>query len=178
MKTYRIAVAARGKRRAHGAAVCGFSLVEVMVALMVLAVGMLGIASLYTTTLRSSSSALSRMQAVSLASDLADRIRANRNARGTYATNPAAVDCTGSDNCTAASMVAHDLSVWQSQIDAILGTDAQGFVVYTAGSATVPDNYAITINWTERSGDGSGTNTNPTATLDNLSYALTLQLQR
>ena len=58
----------------------GFSMVEMLVALVVLGVGMLGMASLYVTTLRASSSAISRMQAANLASDIADRIRANRNA--------------------------------------------------------------------------------------------------
>jgi len=51
----------------------GFTLVEAMVALVVLAVGMLGIAGLYVTTLRSGGGAIYRMQAVNLAADLADR---------------------------------------------------------------------------------------------------------
>ena len=50
----------------------GFSLVEAMVALVVLSVGMLGIAGLYVTTLRSGGGAIYRMQAVNLAADLAD----------------------------------------------------------------------------------------------------------
>ena len=62
----------------------GFSLVEAMVALVVLAVGMLGIAGLYVTTLRSSGGAIYRQQAVGLAEDLADRIRANRTANVAY----------------------------------------------------------------------------------------------
>ena len=63
----------------------GFTIVEALVALVVLAVGMLGIASLYVTTLRASGSAMSRMQAINLASDLGDRIRANRTAEAAYA---------------------------------------------------------------------------------------------
>jgi type IV pilus assembly protein PilV len=65
------------KRRALG----GFSLVEVMVALVVLAVGLLGIAGLYVTTLKSGGGAIFRMQAVNLAADLADRIRATATGR-------------------------------------------------------------------------------------------------
>ena len=50
----------------------GFTLVEAMVALVVLGVGMLGIAGLYVTTLRSSGGAIYRMQAVNLATDAND----------------------------------------------------------------------------------------------------------
>ena len=59
----------------------GFTLVEAMVALIVLSVGLLGIAALYVETLRASRTSLHRTQAVNLATDLADRMRANRDAR-------------------------------------------------------------------------------------------------
>src|ERR1700751_1237241 len=58
----------------------GFTLVEMLVALVVLAVGMLGVAILFGISLHSGSSAISRMQAVNLAADIADRTRANRRA--------------------------------------------------------------------------------------------------
>ena len=72
---------ARRSMYATRQALRGFTIVEALVALVVLAVGMLGIASLYVTTLRASGSATSRMQAINLAGDLGDRIRANRTAR-------------------------------------------------------------------------------------------------
>lgn len=59
-------------------AINGIGLIEVLVALVILAVGMLGIASLYVTTLQAKITAQSRMQAINLADDMADRIRANR----------------------------------------------------------------------------------------------------
>jgi type IV pilus assembly protein PilV len=60
----------------------GFTLIEALVALVVLGVGMLGVAALYLDTLRGGRSALYRQQAVSLAADLGDRLRADRNACG------------------------------------------------------------------------------------------------
>ena len=57
----------------------GFSIVEAMVALLVLSVGMLGIAGLYVTTLRASGSALYRSHAINFAADMADRIRSSRS---------------------------------------------------------------------------------------------------
>lgn len=58
----------------------GFTLIEVLVALVVLAIGLLGIAALYIDSLRASRTALLRTQAIAVASDLADRIRVNRAA--------------------------------------------------------------------------------------------------
>ncbi len=55
-------------------------MVEALVALVVIAVGMLGIAGLYLSSLQASRSAKLRSHAVELASSIADRIRANREA--------------------------------------------------------------------------------------------------
>jgi len=52
----------------------GFTMVEVLVALVVLAIGLLGIAALYLNSLQSGRTAIYRTQAVNLAADLADRI--------------------------------------------------------------------------------------------------------
>ena len=59
----------------------GFTLVEVLVALVVMSVGMLGIAALYLEGLRAGRTALYRTTAVNLAADMADRIRANQQRR-------------------------------------------------------------------------------------------------
>lgn len=55
----------------------GFTLIEVMVSVVVLAIGLLGLAGLQATSMRFNSSAYLRSQATSLAYDIADRIRAN-----------------------------------------------------------------------------------------------------
>src|SRR4030095_6465661 len=62
----------------------GFSLVEALVALVVLSIGMLGIAALHVESLRSGRTALTRTVAVALAADMADRIRANRTGKKEY----------------------------------------------------------------------------------------------
>ena len=64
----------------------GFGLVEALVALVVVSVGMIGIAVLYGQGLGASRTALYRTQAVILASDMADRIRLNRRAGAIYQT--------------------------------------------------------------------------------------------
>src|SRR5437879_7552951 len=83
----------------------GFTMVEMLVALVVLAVGMLGVAILFGISLHSGSSAISRMQAVNLAADIADRNRANRRAGITpnNAYGGAAADngCRAAETCAA-----------------------------------------------------------------------------
>jgi type IV pilus assembly protein PilV len=143
----------------------GFTLVEVMVALVILSVGLLGIASLYVVTLKSSGGAIYRMQAVNLASDLADRIRANRRANVAYAGAPANNNCyTPAATCNAAQMAANDLLVWNAQVAAIL---PQGNGTVAVAGAAYPYTYTINLSWLE-----SGAASAASAT----TYTMTFQL--
>jgi type IV pilus assembly protein PilV len=65
----------------------GLTLVEILVALLILSIGLLGLAGLQTASLRFNTSAYFRTQATALAYGLADRMRANREAAldGAYA---------------------------------------------------------------------------------------------
>ena len=64
------------RRRARAA---GFSLLEVLVALIILSIGLLGLAALQAFSIKANQSANYRTQATALAYDLIDRMRANRN---------------------------------------------------------------------------------------------------
>src|SRR5574343_439121 len=55
----------------------GFTLIEVLIAMLVLAIGLLGLATLQTYSLRSNLSAYTRGQATQLLYDMSDRMRAN-----------------------------------------------------------------------------------------------------
>jgi type IV pilus assembly protein PilV len=132
----------------------GFSMVEAMVALLVLAVGMLGIAGLYVTSLRASSSALLRTQAVNLAADMADRIRANPTAGAAYAGAAANNGCVGGGaDCTPAALAADDLFRWQQALAAALPDDGNvntpQATIAVAG-ANQPFSYVITVTWVEQ----------------------------
>lgn len=132
----------------------GFSLLEAMVALVVLSVGMLGIAALHGQSLAASRTAQLRTQAVNLAGDMADRIRVNRLGAAAYAGAAENNQCdpqSGGVDCTPAQMAAHDLFVWQAQLARLLPNGA-GSVDYD-GSAD-PPTYTIGVSWTE---PGEGT---------------------
>ena len=55
----------------------GFSLLEVLIALLILAGGVFGAVAMQTSALRLSASAADRTQATFIAHDLLDRLRAN-----------------------------------------------------------------------------------------------------
>lgn len=132
----------------------GFTLLEALVALVVLSVGMLGIAALYVDSVSRGRTALDRTKAVVLAADMADRIRANSIAGAAYGGAAADNDCAdvlaaGNKLCSPAEMAAHDLMLWQATVaDPRVGLPGgQGTVVHDP--ASTPDTYIITISWTE-----------------------------
>ncbi len=131
----------------------GFNLVEVLIALVILSVGMLGIAGLYVHSMQAGRTSLFRHHAVTLAGDVADRIRANPRALAAYALAGADSNCVaGGIDCTPAAMAAHDIFLWQQQaVDTLpVGTMPPGAaVVIVFSNAVVPPTYQITVSWTE-----------------------------
>jgi type IV pilus assembly protein PilV len=128
----------------------GFTLVEALVALLVLSIGMLGIASLYTQALGAGRTTRYRTQAVNLIADLADRIRVNRLGQAAYEGAPADNGCDpqsgGGIDCTPIEMAAHDLFVWDQQVIALL-PGGEWNVEFSA--ATTPPTYTIEVSWEE-----------------------------
>lgn len=125
----------------------GFSLIEAMVSLVVVSVGMIGIAALYGQGLGAGRTAMYRTQAVNLAADMADRIRVNRLGGASYGGAAANNNCDpgGNVNCTPAQMAANDLFVWQARVAAVL-PNGQGTVQFAAGT---PPSYTIQVAWQE-----------------------------
>jgi type IV pilus assembly protein PilV len=125
----------------------GFGLIEALVALVVVSVGMIGIAALYGQGLGAGRTAVYRTQAVNLAADMADRIRVNRRGDSDYGGAAADNSCDpgGDTNCTPAEMAAHDLFTWQAQVAALL-PGGVGAVQYVG---TTPPTYTIQVTWQE-----------------------------
>ncbi len=135
----------------------GFSLVEVLIALIVMSVGMLGIAGLYVQSMQAGRTSMLRHHAVTLASDIADRIRANPTAGAAYIASPGAdnncVDA-GTD-CSVAEMAAHDIFLWEAQAIEFLPVMGDGSrqVIVAYDAAAVPPTYTITVRWDEPTPD-------------------------
>lgn len=136
----------------------GFTLIEALVALLVLSVGLIGVAALHGQGLNASRTAFYRTQAVNLSADMADRIRLNRTAGTAYENAPADRNCdpnTGGApaDCSSVELAEHDLFVWGDLVAELL-PDGDGSV--SVDDTTTPTTYTITITWTEV---GAGTMT-------------------
>lgn len=137
----------------------GISMVESLVALVVIGVGMLGIAGLYLSSLQSSRTAKLRSYAVELAGSIADKIRANRDAAAAYDTSkyggaPKTKDCD-TKTCLAADIAQDDLAHWIEDIKAQLpgAAKVKGTVTVTDRAAPNLDSYLITVTWREANSD-------------------------
>lgn len=135
----------------------GFSLLEVLIALVILSVGLLGIAAMMSTTLKANDSAYMRTQATELAYNMLDRMRANRSAAlgGSYNIALAATvanppNCTGSGTvhpgCTPDQLAQFDLAQWKQDLAATLPGGDGSVGTSISGGATVA---TITVQWTD-----------------------------
>ena len=141
--------------------IAGFSLIEVLIALVILSVGLLGIAAMVSVSLKSKDSSYYRTEALTLSSAILDRMRANRaiatangydvSFGGTSGTAPNN-NCTSAP-CTTAEQASMDLAQWQADIAAVL--PAFSSAVPAAGSistATVNQmtQVNISIRWNDQ----------------------------
>lgn len=125
----------------------GFSLIEVLVALLVLSLGLLGLAALQATSLSFNTDAYTRTQATVFAYDILDKMRANATgvSNGNYdVTSDAAAatkistyngckasgstcNCSGTSTCTTANLALYDLGTWYERMAlALPGSSSPG----------------------------------------------------
>jgi len=131
----------------------GFSLLEVLIAIVILSIGMLGLAALQAYSLKTNQSANFRTQATSLAYMIVDKMRANQQAvsQGQYLTGFSAVACPPVPRPApvATPTAAHDLAVWRTQVACQL-PDGQGSITFPGPDADFPGGRAVVaIQWTD-----------------------------
>lgn len=132
----------------------GFTLIEVMIAVLVLGVGLLGFALLQTMSVRFSQSANQRTQATNLAYDMLDQMRTNRMLAARYTTatfTSAAAVTTPCTRSVGTVTIEQNISRWQCQVRTALGPDASGTVAYVSGVASV------TVNWGDQRWENDAT---------------------
>ena len=114
----------------------GFTMIEILVALLVLSIGLLGLAALQATGLRYNHSSYLRSQAVLQAYDMADRMRANlpgvqagayNNLSGIPSTH---TDC-GATSCNTTQMAQFDLWQWNTDNQRLLPSGTGTVVIAT-----------------------------------------------
>ncbi len=128
----------------------GFTLIEILIAMIILAFGLLGLAGLQAANMQQNQDASYRSQATALAYDLADRIRANSSQIAIYLALAPALNnnCLGAAGCNPDQMANHDLAEWNAALNALPGGGV-GSIVQTAANV-----YTIYVNWDDDK-DGS-----------------------
>lgn len=144
----------------------GFTLVEVLIAVVILSVGMLGLMGLQTVALRQNSSSQTRTYAVEFINELADRMRANRlgvNANR-YALQPnqqpsvPAYDCINSfpgqgTNCNPQEIAEVDLFAWKTSADSVFPGSQAAVTCTDSEDPGFADNNNDSINDADTDGD-------------------------
>jgi len=141
----------------------GFTLIEVLVSVLVLSIGLLGLASLQATSLRFNNDSSAQTQASYLASDMADRMRANVNKLAAYVAQSGSAGTEHTNcytgGCSQDEMVENDFYEWQTSLDTL--PSGQGTITALPGGL-----YTITVMWDEQRSGVNGTNCDPDDTND------------
>ncbi len=145
----------------------GVTLVEAMIALLVISIGLLGIASLQLTAMSQNTSALNHSQAVWIAYNMSDRIRANitefANYDGIDTDNGYAQDCVNNP-CQPQDMVTADAADWTTMVQGLPG--GRGMINDNNGVLTV------TVMWDDDGSGATGTGCNPANANDMACYRM------
>ena len=145
----------------------GVTLIEAMIALLVISVGLLGIASLQITAMNQNSSSLNHSQAVWMAYNMSDRIRANINQFNAYdgadTDSSTPQDCI-TNNCTDVQMVTSDIADWATMIGNLPG--GRGIIGSNA------DGLLINVMWDDDGTGATGTGCDPLNAGDLTCYTL------
>jgi type IV pilus assembly protein PilV len=145
----------------------GFSLIEVLVSLLILAIGVLGVVGVQISSVKFNLVSQQRSYATQHAVSMAERMRSNLAAfaggsADTYVYNhaykdlqdkkPAAPDCTSS--CTAEKLAQKHINQWQTELAAAL-PDGRGSIRQLEKSK-IGSPFVITVMWTEKELTNSG----------------------
>jgi len=145
----------------------GVTLVEAMIALLVISVGLLGIASLQLTSMNQNASSLHNSQAVWYAYNMSDRIRANPGQFNTYngedTASITAQDCEISP-CNTAEMVDADIVDWKAMVETLPG--GRGIISSNA------DGLLISVMWDDSGTGATLTGCDPNEPADLTCYTL------
>ena len=142
----------------------GFSLLEVMVALVIFSIGLIGLAGLQSASLSYNQSAYLRSQATYLAYDMLDKIRANPERSDDYTTLADSYTETGTayscyysqttGNCSEQELAKHDIFEWKQSIAQLL-PGGKGKVEKIVDTGI--DTFQVTLQWNDPSNPSSTT---------------------
>lgn len=145
----------------------GVSLIEVLMAVLIFSIGLIGLAGLMIMATRSNHTAYLRTQATFLATSMADRMRANpmgvwSNAYNVTVPTTATQACDSTTACTPVQLATYDLRAWSDQLTAFLPNPSGTINCSSASTGYTPvgnqvgmrppygGNCTMSITWDER----------------------------
>lgn len=146
----------------------GVSLIEVMMAVLIFSIGLIGLAGLMVMATRSNHAAYLRTQVVFLANTMANRMSANPagiwngSYNLTYPVAAAAPGCGSGSPCDPAGLASHDAQLWSTQLQTFLPNPSATIACSGVGSAGYNPSgqlnrrppyggtCSMTISWSER----------------------------
>lgn len=125
----------------------GFALIESLIAIVVMALGILGILGVQMRTLTDTSTTLRRAQAVRLIEDLSERMKVNPNALRNASSFASAFDDTHSigscaSGCNLTQLAAYDLADWKRTVSNTLPQGKASIFIPQAESG-LPDRKSV-----------------------------------
>ncbi len=146
----------RAQTRLGGASARGIGLIEVLVSVLVLGIGLLGVAALQALALRGGQSSLESSQGVMQATGIIEAMRANQANAANY---NIAMTCAVP---TGGSLAQNDLRDWIAGLKSTMGTAAD---TTTCGQITgCPDACVVTVRWDDARAGGAATRSVATRT--------------
>ena len=137
----------------------GFSLLELLVAVVVFSIGLLGIAGMQANSMKNNHLSFVKTQAANMATDMADRIRANNTQAISYDDYDSSVEaadpgdaCVSAAGCSRANLAVYDRFQWGQQFrraDKPVLPNGRGLIDVAVDGAGVPATVTINILWQE-----------------------------
>ncbi len=149
----------------------GLSLVEVLVTIVLVSVGLLGIAGLQIASVQNTSSAVQRFEATLLAEDILERMRANR----AEAIENAYDLALGADPATV-GVAQDDLNTWRAALATLPGGDGSVDVTQEVVDDVTTNIATITVRWTDVSDDNSPADDGEPDDVTSMSFQLRTEL--
>jgi len=168
------------RHRLHSFRTGGFTVLEVLIALLIFSFGLIGLAGLLMVSVKTNHGAYLRSQAIFLAGNLADRMRANvygvwkDSYNATYPVKGTAPDCSTAKVCTPAQLTLRDQVIWGGMMQTLLPNPSATLdCARPAGAPAVTADILLTrppydglctlrISWSEQSLAIGGNNETPT----------------
>ena len=153
----------------------GVTLVEAMIALLVISIGLLGIASLQITAMNQNASSLHHSQAVWYAYNMSDRIRANMSEFANYdgidTSDGFTQDCVTSA-CSNSEMIDSDAAEWEAMVSNLPA--GRGIVSNNVDGFSNIAGLVVTVMWDDNGNGATGTGCDPDNSNDLVCYRVAI----